>query len=87
VTPCIVSSHYSRAYLVDNPLFMFPQLCLDCHRSLVTPLLTSSHQGWGVGSLDQDAAELALLARCLRDEWGSEASGARGCDNSGMSRA
>jgi pimeloyl-ACP methyl ester carboxylesterase len=39
---------------------------------LVQPLLTSSHQGWGTGSLDRDADELLLLARCLRAEHASE---------------
>ncbi len=42
------------------------------HWVLVQPLLTSSHQGWGTGSLDRDADELLLLARCLRAEHASE---------------
>lgn len=40
--------------------------------SLVQPLLTSSHQGWGLASLDQDAAELHLLARHLKRHFHSE---------------
>jgi pimeloyl-ACP methyl ester carboxylesterase len=35
-------------------------------------LLTSSHQGWGMASLDQDAAELSLLLRELRSSQGSQ---------------
>lgn len=33
---------------------------------VVQPLLTSSHQGWGMGSLDRDANELLLLAKHLK---------------------
>lgn len=36
------------------------------------PLLTASHLGWGLSSLDQDAAELSLLARYLAEELDSE---------------
>ena len=41
--------------------------------SLVQPLLTSSHQGWGLASLDQDAQELNSLARHLKSSYGSQA--------------
>ena len=40
--------------------------------SLVQTLLTSSHQGWGLASLDQDAEELSQLAKCLRKEHSSQ---------------
>jgi hypothetical protein len=33
--------------------------------------LTSSGAGWGAGSLDEDAEELDLLARYLRQHFGS----------------
>ena len=34
--------------------------------SLITPLLSSSHRGWGTSSLDRDAAELLELSAHLR---------------------
>lgn len=40
--------------------------------SLVQPLLSSSLSGWGIGSLDEDALELSMLARCLHVELGSQ---------------
>jgi pimeloyl-ACP methyl ester carboxylesterase len=40
--------------------------------SLVQTLLSSSHQGWGLASLDSDAEELLQLARCLGEEHGSQ---------------
>jgi hypothetical protein len=40
--------------------------------ALVQPLLTSSHQGWGLASLDQDADELNLLARHLKANFESQ---------------
>ncbi|KAF6261958.1 hypothetical protein COO60DRAFT_1625154 [Scenedesmus sp. NREL 46B-D3] len=36
--------------------------------SLVQAQLTSSYQGWGLSSLDQDASELRLLAKCLAEQ-------------------
>lgn len=39
---------------------------------LVQPLLRSSYSGFGVRSLDEDAADLALLAAHLAAAWGSE---------------
>lgn len=39
---------------------------------LVQPLLRSSYSGFGVRSLDEDAADLALLAKHLAAAWGSE---------------
>lgn len=39
---------------------------------LVQALLTSSHQGWGLASLDQDAEELNHLARHLKSNYGSQ---------------
>jgi len=41
-------------------------------RSTVQPLLSSSYQGWGTASLDQDADELLLLLRYLRAARSSE---------------
>lgn len=35
------------------------------------PLLSSAGTGWGIGSVDADAAELGLLAQELKDTWGS----------------
>lgn len=40
--------------------------------SLVQPLLSSSLNGWGVGSLDEDASEIAMLARFLTSEMQSQ---------------
>lgn len=40
--------------------------------SLVTPLLSSSHRGWGTSSLDRDARELLELSRHLREHRGIE---------------
>ena len=40
------------------------QAC-EC-RATVQPLLSSSYQGWGTASLDQDADELLLLLRYLK---------------------
>jgi len=40
--------------------------------SLVQPLLTSSHQGWGMGSLQRDADELLDLLRYLKTEYASD---------------
>lgn len=40
--------------------------------SAVQPLLTASHLGWGLSSLDQDAAEFSLLAKYLAEELDSE---------------
>ena len=39
---------------------------------LVQTLLTSSHQGWGLGSLKRDADELLLLAQCLAADHDSQ---------------
>lgn len=39
--------------------------------SLVLILLTSSHQGWGMGSVDRDAKELHSLMQVLKKEHGS----------------
>uniref|UniRef100_A0A383WQ17 AB hydrolase-1 domain-containing protein n=1 Tax=Tetradesmus obliquus TaxID=3088 RepID=A0A383WQ17_TETOB len=36
--------------------------------SLVQAQLTSSYQGWGLSTLDQDASELRLLAQCLAEQ-------------------
>ena len=36
--------------------------------SLVQPLLTSSHQGWGLGSVARDADELYLLMQMLKKD-------------------
>ena len=47
-----------------------PRWCV-C-RNLVQPLLSSSLSGWGIGSLDNDADELSLLARHLGEDLGSE---------------
>lgn len=44
----------------------------DYSWGLVQPLLSSSHQGWGLASLDQDAAELNQLARHLKSHYGSQ---------------
>ncbi|KAI3436620.1 hypothetical protein D9Q98_006037 [Chlorella vulgaris] len=41
--------------------------------SLVQALLSSSHTGYGLSSLDQDAEELHLLAKHLKAESGSQA--------------
>ena len=41
-------------------------------RSLVQTLLSSSHGGWGIGSLDQDAGEIHLLATYLRQKLNSK---------------
>ena len=41
-------------------------------RSLVQTLLSSSHCGWGIGSLDQDAEEIHLLATYLRQNLNSK---------------
>lgn len=41
----------------------------------VQPLLSSSLSGWGLASLDQDAAELHLLAAALGREHGAEVGG------------
>eukprot|EP00878_Enallax_costatus_P007375 GHUV01007724.1.p1 GENE.GHUV01007724.1~~GHUV01007724.1.p1 ORF type:complete len:336 (+),score=52.69 GHUV01007724.1:260-1267(+) len=38
--------------------------------TLVQAQLTSSYQGWGLASLDQDAAELKLLSDCLAADHG-----------------
>lgn len=43
-------------------------------RSLVQPLLSSSLSGWGIGSLDEDADELSLLANHMVDTRDSEVS-------------
>lgn len=43
--------------------------------SLVQALLSSSHAGYGLASLDQDADELHALACHLKVEYGSQASG------------
>jgi hypothetical protein len=43
----------------------------DAGWGLVTPLLRSSHAGWGVASLDGDAADLATLADHLGAERGA----------------
>jgi hypothetical protein len=45
--------------------------------SLVQALLSSSHTGYGLSSLDQDAEELHLLAKHLKAESGSQVRG--GC--------
>lgn len=42
----------------------------DLGWSLVQAQLTSSYQGWGLSSLDQDASELHLLAKCLAEQHG-----------------
>jgi hypothetical protein len=55
----------SKAGGVSRPAAPKPGECL--RRSLVQPLLSSSHQGYGVSSLDTDSGELHLLAKCLRD--------------------
>ena len=36
------------------------------------PLLSSSYQGWGIASLDQDADELLLLLQHLKSARGSQ---------------
>lgn len=43
-----------------------------CHRSLVQPTLTSALQGWGVGSLDQDAKDILQLTMFLKAEHSSQ---------------
>lgn len=40
--------------------------------SLITPLLSSSHRGWGTSSLDRDADELLELSAHLRSQRGIE---------------
>jgi pimeloyl-ACP methyl ester carboxylesterase len=40
--------------------------------SLIQTMLSSSHQGWGLSSLRQDADELAMLLRCLKREHTSQ---------------
>lgn len=40
--------------------------------SLVQVLMTSSHQGWGMGSVSRDAEEILLLMRHLKKVYGSE---------------
>lgn len=40
--------------------------------SLVQTLLSSSHQGWGLASLDQDVHDLRQLVAHLRKEHGCE---------------
>ena len=42
------------------------------------PLLRASHTGWGIGSLDQDAEDLRLLAQQLESAFGSEVDGRAG---------
>lgn len=44
----------------------------DIEWSLVTPLLSSSHRGWGTASLDRDAAELLELSAHLRAHRGAQ---------------
>ena len=44
------------------------------YRSLVQPTLRSALQGWGVGSLQQDADDLLMLTKYLKAEHASEAS-------------
>lgn len=46
---------------------------------MVQPLLSSSHTGWGIGSLDQDAAELRQLAVVLKEDYGSQVCAASIC--------
>lgn len=43
----------------------------DQQISLVQPLLTSSHQGWGLGSVSRDADELFLLMQSLKRDHSS----------------
>lgn len=40
--------------------------------SLVHPLLSSSHQGWGVSSVSTDAEELVMLSTVLKESFDSE---------------
>lgn len=51
-----------------------PKCCFPLHRALVQPTLTSALQGWGVGSLQQDADDLLLLTKFLKAEHASEVS-------------
>ena len=44
------------------------------YRSLVQPTLRSALQGWGVGSLQQDADDLLMLTKYLKAEHASEVS-------------
>lgn len=53
--------------------------------SLITPLLSSSHTGWGAGSLERDAAELLELARHLAGRGGGDSGGGGGGDSGGDS--
>ncbi|KAL3154068.1 hypothetical protein ABBQ32_013610 [Trebouxia sp. C0010 RCD-2024] len=41
--------------------------------SLVQPTLTSALQGWGIGSLDQDASDILQLTKFLKAEYASQA--------------
>jgi pimeloyl-ACP methyl ester carboxylesterase len=59
--------------------FMFAEylkpLCSKLDRigwTLVQPLLTSSHDGWGTGSVGEDSEELHSLLMMLRDTYGMQ---------------
>lgn len=57
---------------------LFAPFCCSLNSALaskvnvVHPLLTSSHQGWGMGNITRDADELALLAKYLKTEFGCQ---------------
>ena len=42
-------------------------------RAVVQIMLTSAHMGYGVGSLDQDVAEIHMLVDLLRREFDAKA--------------